>query len=373
MKVALITTELGLSGIPKYIELLALSLRKVGGVDPEVICFHPPLDRLATLRSHGVPVHVIFPNERRGSRGEFIHRLKSLLRSMQPDCVHTNGGNYNLITSWVLYRMGIPEVSTWHGWINKFSFVNFNQLLNLAKEIMLVHVQRFMGTQFITMGDHLTRPGISWRHKTTIVTGIPVQDKFVKDSTLPIILFEAARLVPGKGQEDLLRAVAMLPDKSNLEVWLAGDGPQKSALEKLAQDLSLHNVRFLGWRNDINTILQQTSIAVIPSYSESFGLFVLEGMMHGVPVVGYNIPAIKMLVKDNCGILVAPGDIAALSQALGRVIYNAELRVALGEAAHRRAVEHFSDVVFAKKTLGLYRQVCQQQASKRARVKKAKE
>jgi glycosyltransferase involved in cell wall biosynthesis len=363
MKVALLVTDLGLTGTPKYVELLALALPTVGEVQTEVICYQPPLDRLNALRAQGIPVHVLFPEGSRHSRGECIRRLRNLLGDIKPDCAHTNLWTYNLVTSGVLYSLGIPEITTWHYFMDRMDFFKPKYFKHIIKALTLAYFQQLTGTHFIAIGDHIRRPGILKRNITTIVTGVPIQDKVQKTHDLPIILFEAARLIPAKGQEDLLRAVARLPQKDNLEVWLAGDGPQKPALEKLSDELSLSNVRFLGWRHDVQELFHQADIAVLPSHTgEGLPIFIIEAMMLGLPVVGYNIPPIKALVTEECGILAETGDIVGLSKALARLLSDTELRVSMGGAAHRRAVEYFSDIAFAKNVLAVYQQALRDKA-----------
>jgi glycosyltransferase involved in cell wall biosynthesis len=363
MKVAFFTTDLGLTGVPKYVELLALSLPKVGDAQVEVICLQPPLDRLNTLTSQGIPVHVLFPGGLGSSRGEFSRRLRGLLAVLEPDCAHTNLWTYNLNTSWVLYSSGIPEISTWHYFMNQTHFLQRKYLKNTIKELITVHFQQLLGAHFIAIGDHIRRPGVLEKNITTIFTGIPVQDKKKAKEKFPLILFEAARINPAKGQEDLLRAIVRLDKRENYEVWFAGDGPQRLSLEKLAQELSLENIRFLGWRHDVNELLHLADIAVLPSHAgEGLPIFVIESMMSGLPVIGYNIPPLKALVTGACGILVETGDVAALSQALERLLADSDLRASMGKAAHRRAVEHFSDIAFARNVLAVYRKALQRKA-----------
>jgi len=356
MKVALLVTDLGLTGTPKYVELLALALPTVGEVQTEVICYQPPLDRLNALEAQGIYVHVLFPEGSRHSRGECIRRLRKLLNAIKPDCVHTNLWKYNLVTSWVLYSLRIPEVTTWHYYMGKIDFLNGNILKHPPTDLLAAHFQQVAGAHFIAIGDHIRRPGILKHNITTIFTGVPIQDKIQKTDVLPIVLFEAARMIPAKGQEDLLRAITLLTPRDNFEVWFAGDGPQKLALEKLSQELSLSNVRFLGWRPDVQELFQQADIAVLPSHSgEGLPIFIIEAMMYSLPVVGYNIPPLQALVTEGCGILVDVGDIVGLSAALARLLSDSELRVSMGEAAHRRAVEYFSDMAFARNVLAVYR------------------
>jgi glycosyltransferase involved in cell wall biosynthesis len=359
MKVALLTTDLGLTGVPRYAEILACSLPEVGDVRAEVIALQPPLERQQILEEAGIPVYVLSPTGNQYSRWDFINRLNNLLLRIKPDCLHTNLWNRGLMTSWVAYRLGIPEVVTWHYWMHKGHFAI--NLRNTLKEILVAHLQQLKGTHFIAIGSHIHRPGIIPSRVTNVLTGIPVRPAPAWERRDPLVVLQAAKLNPSKGQEDLLRAIARLPSSPEFEVWLAGDGPAWFTLEGLIKDMSLTNVRLLGWRRDIQDLMRQADLAVLPSYGEGLPLFVMESMMMGLPVVGYNIPPIKALVTDECGILVEPGDIASLSAALGKVLTDIELRRAMSVAAHQRAVENFSDLSMAQKTLAVYKRACVRQ------------
>jgi glycosyltransferase involved in cell wall biosynthesis len=367
MKVALITPDLGLTGIPKYLELLALALPRVGDVHVEVICFQPPLDRLRTLESHGIPVHVLFPEGLSRSRLDFSRRLENLLASINPECVHTNIWIYNLFTSLTLYSLGMPEIITWHGLMERNHFIKLKYLKNTIKDILVTHLQQVFGANFISLGQHTRRPGVIRNRITNILHGVPSTNrvKIVKENNqYPLVIIQAARLIPGKGQRDLLEAISLLPSRDCVEVWLAGEGPDKSNLEKLAIIRSLENVKFLGWRSDIHDLLLRADIAVLPSYVDTFGFFIAESMMLGLPTVVYDFPAFRAICPPEGGILIKPGDIIALSQAIENLLKHAELRRAMGIAAHRWALKNFSDLAFAKKTLAVYQQACRQKSLK---------
>jgi glycosyltransferase involved in cell wall biosynthesis len=352
MKVALITTDLGLTGVPRYLEILASALLKVSSLQVEVIALQPPLDRQKTLEEAGIPVQVLSPDGTQYPRREFSQRLKGLLEDMQPDLIHTNLWSRGLVTSWVAYRLGIPTVLTWHYWMRKGHFsINFN---NTLKEIVVLHLQQLMGTHFIAVGDHIHRPGIMKHRIAKIFTGIPIEPEIDRKNQQPVIAIQAAQINPMKGQEDLLRSLALLPSPEVCEVWLAGEGPSRTKLEMMVKDLGLNNVRFMGWRHDVKDLMQRADLAVLPSYAEGMPLFVIESMMMGLPVVGYRIPALEVLVGDDCGILVKPGDLEALSAALAKLLQDTDLRRTMGAAAHRRAVTYFSDLTMGQKTLAVY-------------------
>jgi glycosyltransferase involved in cell wall biosynthesis len=159
-----------------------------------------------------------------------------------------------------------------------------------------------------------------------------------------LTLFTAANLVAGKGLANLLRAVSNLRD-SNVSLMIAGDGPEKESLKALAMSLNIQSrVSFLGLRNDIPDLLQRADIFAHPAiWAEAFPLSLVEAMAAECPVVASAIGGIPEAIEDGTtGVLVRPGDETDLTNALNLLIADPELRLRLGKAGRRRAVEHFN-------------------------------
>src|SRR5208283_3994648 len=99
--------------------------------------------------------------------------------------------------------------------------------------------------------------------------------------------------------------------------------------------------------HEIEDYLQAADLALITSDSESFCLSILEAMCFGCPSVATRVGGIPEVVEDGVsGVLVPPDDAAALARAVETLIANPAHRTVLGEAARRRAREHFSaDVI----------------------------
>jgi glycosyltransferase involved in cell wall biosynthesis len=139
---------------------------------------------------------------------------------------------------------------------------------------------------------------------------------------------------------------------------LAGSGPHRSLLEAEVESRALQGaVRFLGYRDDIATLISIASVVVLPSLAESFGQALTEAMSLGKPVVATTTGGIPEVVVDGeTGLLVPPGNSAALAQAICRVIEDAALSRELGEAGRRRA-KSFSYVDMLRGYENVYRKV----------------
>lgn len=164
------------------------------------------------------------------------------------------------------------------------------------------------------------------------------------------ILLSTSRLVPQKGVDAAVRALPELPD--DLVLVVLGEGPERSALERLAGELGVSERLFLRGRvPDVAAWLQRATVYVQPARWEGFGLGVLEAMHAGLPVVATNVSSLPELVVDGeTGRLVPSGDAAALARAVAEALERPEL----GVAGRERARTEFSVERMASRTAALY-------------------
>jgi glycosyltransferase involved in cell wall biosynthesis len=175
------------------------------------------------------------------------------------------------------------------------------------------------------------------------------------------------RLVPEKGIDILLRAVAALQGSDlahPVRLHLVGEGPLRSELQALAMQLAIADrVEFLGPRTpaQIADLLCSFDLVALPSrttpvWKEQLGRALLEAMACGVPVIGSDSGAIPEVVGD-AGLIVPEGDAAALADAMARLLSSPELRRELSRRGRARVEMHYSQRRLAEQTLAVYRQV----------------
>lgn len=127
------------------------------------------------------------------------------------------------------------------------------------------------------------------------------------------------RLCRQKGQEYLLRAYSMLPDRCGSQLLLLGEGPWRKRLEDLARELEIADqVKFLGQIENPFPILAAADCFVFPSLYEGYPNALVEAMICGVPVVAFDFKAgaRELLVDGQQGALVPLGEVNALAQAM---------------------------------------------------------
>jgi rhamnosyl/mannosyltransferase len=181
-----------------------------------------------------------------------------------------------------------------------------------------------------------------------------------KATAKPTILF-VGRLVGYKGVDVLLRALPGL----DADTVIVGDGPLRASLESMARELGVAGrVRFLGEvdNGELLARYRACDIFVLPSVTrqETFGMVQLEAMLFGRPVVstdlGTGVPWVNQ--HERTGLVVKPGDVSELRQALTRLIGDVDLRQRLGAAAQARVSSDFTAERMCRATHTLYQEIC---------------
>lgn len=173
----------------------------------------------------------------------------------------------------------------------------------------------------------------------------------------------ASRLVPGKGHDTLVRAVAAARrGGAPLHLLVAGDGPERERLEALARaEGASGDVAFLGFVGDVASLMAACDVVAfptLPELGEGFGLAALEAMAAERPVVASRVASLPEVVADGeTGLLVPPGEVEALAAALRRLAGDPGERARMGGAGRRRAVERFSLDAMVDATLAVYEEV----------------
>jgi glycosyltransferase involved in cell wall biosynthesis len=174
-----------------------------------------------------------------------------------------------------------------------------------------------------------------------------------EDAPLALAL---GRLHPNKGLDILIRAAASIPE---LFVWIAGEGPERGNLQRMAQDLGVGGrVKFLGWRNDRASLFKTADLCVYPSREEPFGNVVVEAWACGTPLVTTASTGPRWLVRNGEDAMMTPiDDVEALAAGIGSLLASRELRTSLAAAGRRRVAEEFSEPAIVARYVDLFQRV----------------
>jgi len=160
-----------------------------------------------------------------------------------------------------------------------------------------------------------------------IPSGVDIPASVPQPDDPPHVLF-AGRLSREKGILDLVEAAQGLP------LVVAGDGPLREQVPGALGMVPHH---------DLLPMYGRAAVVACPSRREGFGVVCAEAMAHGRPVVACAVGGLLDLVVDGeTGLLVEPGDVAALRAALERLLGDPELRLRLGDAARERVRRKFA-------------------------------
>jgi len=156
----------------------------------------------------------------------------------------------------------------------------------------------------------------------------------------PIILF-VGNIIKRKNVATIIEAKKQL--KSNCVLVVVGGGPLLANLKEKVEDEGIGDVIFTGPRNDVANIIRSSDILILPSYSESFGLVLIEALACGKPVIGSNVGGIKEIITSDVGLLVEPTDPKGLANAIDSILSDDNLRKKFQLNARNRAMD-FAEV-----------------------------
>jgi glycosyltransferase involved in cell wall biosynthesis len=164
-------------------------------------------------------------------------------------------------------------------------------------------------------------------------------------------------LRPQKAFHVLLRAAALLVRaRPDIQVLIAGDGPEREALHELARELGVDgSVRLLGRRTDVPDVLRALDIAVLCSDFEGSPAAVIEYMGAALPVVATSVGGVPDLIEaGKHGLLVPPGEPVALADAIAELLADPESARAMGARGRERRIAEFDIDILVHRLEDLY-------------------
>ena len=292
---------------------------------------------------------------------DFVHAVRAR-RSFDPQVVHAHWWFPNgVVGAWLGRLAHVPLVTTLHG-----TDVRLARTVAVAKP-MFAHVLRHSAavtavSNWLKDEAEALVPGVH-----PIVAPMPVStDLFAPGSSRDgqRLLF-VGRLMPQKGVEHLLHALALMKSGASLDI--VGDGMGRSSLKNLAQQLGVSpRIRWHGQlaHSELPALYQRAAAVVVPSVEEGLGLVAVEALLCETPVVAFDSGGLRDVIQHNkTGVLVKPGDRAALAAALDDLLARDGRGSELGRAGRLYALSAFAPQSAARRYAGIYRQVLGANAS----------
>ena len=172
----------------------------------------------------------------------------------------------------------------------------------------------------------------------------------------PPLLLSLGRLHRNKAFDILLQAMPSVP---NAILWIAGEGPERGALQTLARNLGIEDrVRFLGWQQDVTALMAACDVYVCPSRHEPLGNVVIEAWAESRPVVAAASQGPSALIEDGVTGLLAPVDSAGdLASRINQVLNDKGLAIDLAKNGHGEYAVKFTEQAVVTQYLDFFNRV----------------
>lgn len=162
---------------------------------------------------------------------------------------------------------------------------------------------------------------------------------------------------------DLIKAFAIVVQHAeNAKLLLVGEGEEKENYIRLSKELNISDkVIFAGYQNDISKYYDVFDVFALVSAHESFGLVLVEAMLHKLPVIATNVGGMKYIVLDNeTGFLVEKYDVTAIAASLLKIYENPDLKQQMGAKGYERAIENYTEERYVRNVENLYNNLLKQ-------------
>lgn len=291
-----------------------------------------------------------------------VIRLRRLIRRCRPDIVHLHSrAGADLLGGLAARLAGVPVVCSRRvdnpepRWLAALKYRLHDRVIAISNGIGRVLVSGGLPPEKL----RVVRSAIDCGGFEQPCKGAHIRARFgVPDQSR--LLGVVAQLIPRKGHRFLIEALpALIREFPDLRVAFFGKGPEEAALRVLVNAAGLGDrVVFAGFREDLSEILPCLDLLVHPALMEGLGVSLLQAACAGLPVVGSAVGGIPEAVHDGVnGLLVPPGDAAALGAAIHQLLANPALTSRLGEGGRALMREMFSVEQMVQGNLSVYREV----------------
>jgi glycosyltransferase involved in cell wall biosynthesis len=313
-------------------------------------------DQLETAKKQGIEIIDIPSLVRRISPINDVRGLVALfrhIRKIEPHIVHTHTSKAGLLGRLAAWLARVPRIiHTPHGHVFYGHFGRSLSRIFLQMEKLLGRITHHHIALTPEEGKDYLNLGVAKSNNLSVIhSGVDLNcfrqsatESNTKREELAIpsdslVVGYVGWLIPIKGVTYLVKAMAEVVQRHpNSLLLMAGKGDEKGVdeikLKEQVENLGLaDNVRFLGWRPDVDKIMGCIDIFVLPSLNEGMGRVLVEAMSAGLPIVASRVGGIPDLIKDGQnGLLVPPADASALAKAISDLLADQEERIRMGEA-----------------------------------------
>jgi glycosyltransferase involved in cell wall biosynthesis len=320
---------------------------------------------------HPIVIPELGRNIRPGRDLRVLIKLTLLFRRLQPDIVHTHTAKAGALGRVAAWLAGVPvKIHTFHGHVldGYFSPMATRALIGVERRLArltdrLVTVSPRLRTQLLGMG--IGRPeqieviplGLDLQRFRQAAPEPPTLRRRLGLAAGTPLLGIVGRLVPIKDHATLFEAMALLRSGDQAtHLVVVGDGEERARLAGLAGRLGLGGrIHFLGWRADLETILNELDVVICASKNEGTPVALIEAMAARVPVLSTNVGGVADLVTHGeTGWLVPADDPSAMARAIGDLLGDPALRARLAAAGQTVVLERHQVAGLIRRVETLY-------------------
>ena len=296
------------------------------------------------LESNGIKVYSLNFSSKY-SFSKVLPKISEIYEAEKPDFIHATLFRSEIIARKL--KKEFPEMTLIGSFVsNSYSKQRFNNLNTVAKaKLMSIqlydfftshYVDKFICNSFAIKETNSKALRISDNKIKVIYRGRSPILEFNSDLNIEKfkrnlgvnkedkIFLNVSRLQQGKGHLDLIQAFSQIKE-DNIKLLIAGEGPQRTALENEIKNLGLEErVLLLGYRDDINKILKVSDFFVFPSYYEGLPGALIEAIFAKKPIIFSDIPENRECMPDEAGLKFIPGDINALTCLMNLVLQKSD-------------------------------------------------
>ena len=354
---------------------LACYVRELGA---EVVMVSPPGNYTKLIEAKGfrwVPVEMSRRSTNPATEIAVVFRLAKILRQEKPDLIH------NFTIKSVVYGSIAAKIARVNSIVNAvaglgFVFSNSGLQARVLKPVVKSLLKFALGgansrlilqnpdDRTLFCNENLVESASICVIKGSGVNIQRFQPELRRDDGHPLTVLMASRLLWDKGVMEYVEAAKEIKaSRGDIRFVLAGspdDGNPGSVTELDLQRWRDDGViEPVGHIADMVSMLGQTDIVVLPTrYGEGVPRVLIEAAAAGIPLVGTNVPGCReVIIPDENGLLVEPGDVTGLAKAILRLLDNQAMRTRMSEKGRDLVLREFDEDVVFRKTLQVYREL----------------
>lgn len=373
MKIIRVISELDFGGVEKHMELTAEGFNEYS--EHQLIFLSLSKGGRTTKAIEEMGFEVIVLNQKPNIPNfVLIRRLIFLFKKLNPDVVHSSGGEANFHGLWAAKlanvpirigeEVGFPNHHTYWKLIFKVTFFCSQKVIAISGAVKdkLIELGEASNQRVKVIYYPMGKP------KLNSTTDVKTESDRLLTSLVKVqsknsfVFITTCRLVEVKNLDGLIKVIARLvaknPDR-DIQMWIIGEGPEKENLEQLAVKQQVaKQVKFLGFHQNVNSFLLAADAFVLPSFSEGFSLSLAEAMQLGLPSMATQVGGPSEIIRPGTGLLIDPKDLNDIQAKMQMIIDMAVgERKELGKKGMEDVQKRFSVEKYIEELLDFYEEV----------------